>query len=114
MSRRAKCGMLELWIHTEKAGAKREDGGAADSGISAEVLDENRAEKKARRRMKEKYPSEGHFSMPAVLNESTTILHDRVRALVQVEGKKWEETGATVVKAFFYVAASSKLQKHRF
>lgn len=30
MSRRAKRGMLELRIHTEKAGAEREDGGAAD------------------------------------------------------------------------------------
>lgn len=69
------------------------------TGISAGVLDENRAEKKARRRMKEKNPSEGHFSMPAVLNES--ILRDRVRALAQVEGKKWEETSATEVKAFF-------------
>lgn len=65
------------------------------TGISAE----NRAEKKARRRMRERNPSEGHFSMPAVLNES--ILRDRVRALAQVEGKKWEEMSATEVKAFF-------------
>lgn len=30
-----------------------------------------------------------------------SILRDRVRALAQVEGKKWEETSASEVKAFF-------------